>query len=192
MAKTNWVKLLKSLAIDQVNNRVEPPSDEALDEFEQATNVKLATSYRGYVKVFGPGRLGGEYVIRAPGYHVDGRSNAIVNFNAQVDIQDFNRFLRQLGPFQASRATHYSDWDRINAMLFFADNSAGDYVCWDLRDVSKRVDHEYVIYILKREANEPVKLADNFVEFVHDSCFGMVGDFTPTKAFRPASRFYSR
>jgi hypothetical protein len=72
MPEIDWVKFFHALSIEAAENRVGCPSEESLVEFEESTGFKLPTSYKHYVRVFRPGTLAEEYVLRAPGYHVEG------------------------------------------------------------------------------------------------------------------------
>lgn len=163
----DWQKVYNSLdvSVPEWTPIAEKPTQETLDEFEHLTGVRLPLSYRNYIQVFGPGELGQEFRIFAPGYESLGEhanSSDLWTFNASKE------------PLRSDPKIHqyYDDQERISRLLFFASTDGGEIIGWDPLDVRDKGSCEYGIYILLNDRKSPELLAESFTSFVHDVCLG--------------------
>jgi hypothetical protein len=134
------------------------PSDDDLNRYERESGFRLPLSYRAFVKVFGPGELGGDFRLRAPGYpdhpHADlGRSNAEIRAGLTKTFLSL-----------------FNDPDRVARMVFFCAPGGGDWIGWDPEDIRDAELHEYGIYEIGDEEME--KVADSFPQFIEEVCLG--------------------
>lgn len=172
MSNNEWVTLFRSVELKPVNGReLSRPDDAQLDVFERASGFRFPQSYRGFIKVFGPGELADRFVVRAPGYAIQGRSDVVGGFNETVDIQAFNASLPIRMPSeQAYARKRYQDYDRLSRLVFFADYNVSDVIGWDPAD--SRKSDEYGIYILMQDEDRLRLISADFRSFILDVCFG--------------------
>lgn len=163
----DWQRLYDSLdvSVPDWSPAAEKPTPQALDEYENSSGFKLPLSYRCFVQVFGPGELGQEFRIFAPGYESLGEHAAAT---------DLGRFNASKEPLRADPQVlqYYEDQERISRLVFFASTDGGEIIGWDPLDVRDRGNCEYGIYIILNDRKAPELLAKSFTEFVHDVCLG--------------------
>lgn len=163
MSKQDWQTLYDSLEIEIPNGTPKgvKPTPAALDEYEAATEFKLALDYRDFIQVFGPGELGKVFRIKAPGYPTLGDP---------VDLGIFNSMFDTLRNDQTA-LEFYERREQIKRLHFFAATDAGEIIAWDPDD--RNADwHDYGIYILLHGRKAPELLAVSFKKFVFDVCLG--------------------
>jgi SMI1 / KNR4 family (SUKH-1) len=169
---TDWLALYNSLEqIEPFGSRVLQPTQTMLDEFESSWSFRLPKSYRDFITVFGPGMLGEDFSIRAPGYWVPPTTPEREAFNWRVDLAYYNQGIRK-----SEMTTLFRDVEKIKKCVFFAANTGDDHVCWDPDDIRSGNELEYGVYALLRERNGLVLLAENFTSFIIGACFGTLWD----------------
>lgn len=163
-----WEQLTKSLDVRQPPGQaLSKPTDATLDKFESAHKFKLPPSYREFVKVFGPGEIGGYFRIYAPGY---GKSGA-----------DLGRFVKEIRELEEVFRDRFRQKVRfIKRMVPFADTLGGDIIVWGPSEITDP-SSEYSIYMIFEDRDKIAELARSFPAFVQDVClsdsFGtLVGD----------------
>jgi hypothetical protein len=171
----NWKDLYRSLTIERPSEGVLPkPTEIAIKSFEKKQKLKLPSTYRSFIKVFGPGELAWEYRLTAPGYSEQRWTIDLEKFNAQVKGQLTKHALKK-----------YSSPERALRMLYFCRSSAGDLIGWDVTEISNPKTHDYSIYVLSGPGS-PKKLVDSFSEFINDVCLGK-DNVNISGSFDPAS-----
>ena len=68
MTQVQWKKFFKTICIRTDIESVTPVQHADIDEFENAFDVKLPSSYRSYCLVFGAGEFGKTIKRSIPGY----------------------------------------------------------------------------------------------------------------------------
>ena len=172
-----------------------------LDEYKVATEFALPKSYREFIQIFGPGKLGSDFQIRAPGYRVTEESEADKLFNFEADLAAFNERIRQteaLAPDLLAEYYRREDVERISRCVYFAGTEMSEVIGWDPKHVTDAATSEYGIYIIFRERDHMTFLADSFTQFAFDVCLGTrYGELTspsaeqhwiPPAVFRPIGR----
>jgi hypothetical protein len=184
---TDWAKLYRDLQIlDTPTPRIQPPSDADLDRFERGFSFRLPLDYRAFIKVFGPGQLTHDYRFRSTGCSIITTGEAPRQFNEHVDLTALNEALRKVQASQDAMDGPYTPQAR--RLVYFVDNTAGDYVGWDSLDVRDKTTVEYGVYMVPREDGGARRLADTFAAFVEREC---LDDAARPKywAFQPASQY---
>jgi hypothetical protein len=158
-----WQRLYDSLEIHGLpaGSRIKAlprPSDEDLDRYERESGFRLPLSYRAFIKVFGPGELGGDFRLRAPGYPDDPYAD-LGRTNAEIRAGFTETFL-----------SFFDDPERVSRMVFFCAPGGGDWIGWDPEDVRDAELREYGIYEIGDEEME--KVADSFPQFIEEVCLG--------------------
>src|SRR5689334_6059696 len=116
MSTGYWGKLYKSFKIQYgaPYPRVRLPTDADLDQYEAESHLLLPQSYRGFIKVFGPGELLREFRFRAPSYR---------SLNDAIDLSLLNDWVQeQLSPRVLKRMT---DPDQLRRCVFFCSKGDG-------------------------------------------------------------------
>jgi len=145
-----------------------------LDEYEKVNGFKFPTSYRDFIKIFGPGELGEEYVIRAPGYFQPEKSTREQRFNLRTDLACFNDRIRNQPISEETINKYFSgDGGQISRLVYFAETSIGELIGWDPCDVRSNDSLEYGIYILPRESDHLTLFVESFASFVQEVFFGI-------------------
>ena len=154
-----WQSLYDSLEIvlRRNNERVPPPDDAALDQFEREHGSVLPASYREFVKVFGAGELGGFFRIKAPGYPPRGDA-ALARFNRRTHTNE-----------EADAGLARQPVERFRGMVYFASVNGGEVVAWDTADVRCDRPREYGVYLWSLD-RQFLELAGSFAEFVTGVC----------------------
>jgi hypothetical protein len=173
---SHWQRLYDSLEIRELpaDSRIKAlpkPSDEDLDLYERESGFLLPLSYRAFIKVFGPGELGGDFRLRAPGYPDDSHAD-LGRTNAEIRAGLTETFL-----------SFFTDPERVARMVFFCAPGGGDWIGWDPEDVRDARLREYGIYEIGDEQME--KVADSFPQFIEEVCLGPGND----KTFDPCGDF---
>jgi hypothetical protein len=135
------------------------PDDSHLQRIEAQYQLRLPTSYCGFVRVFGPGMLARAFAIYAPGYK--GRN--------VIDFHGNNKAWQVVGQ---EYATHWDEQCRFICL--------GDYLgtyqpfVWKILDAPQEAaDFEKAIYYFPRRTDEPLILvASSFQDFVERCCLG--------------------
>jgi hypothetical protein len=130
------------------------PLKAALTEFEKAAGFKLPRSYKTFVKVFGPGELGGYFRICIPGDQECGDDLATQHELVSATFRT---------------ADDLEHGDLLNRLLFFASTIGGETVGWDPLDVTDPRGCEYRVYYVTR-SNTCKAIAPSFPEFVSEIC----------------------
>jgi hypothetical protein len=190
----NWSKLKSSLEILVPGDPLPKPTDKELDDFEKKSGVRLSPNYRSYIKTFGSGYLGGTCNILAPFGDLKEYSQEVRQYLTQVDLELFNRHLREALGFGPERSQKvYKDWQRVSRMVYFANGIGGEVWGWDPEDVKEEDPVEYGVYFVSREEGDSHLVANSFTSFVEEVCFGglLAGTFPedpdelPQKTFEP-------
>ena len=198
-----WAELYASLELREIQGFPLPkPTDSSLDQYEAKSNFRLPKSYRDFIKVFGPGMLGDDFTVRAPGYFKPTTTERSQAFNWWTDLEYFNQSIRksELIADDGVAKALFQDIERIRSCVFFADNTGGEIIGWDPGDLRNGSSYEYGIYILIRHVKQPTLLAVDFSSFITDVCFGTRygqivdpggedGEYLPPKNFRPKGGF---
>jgi hypothetical protein len=154
-----WQSLYDSLEIvlRPGSERMPPPDDAALDQFEREHASVLPASYREFIKVFGAGELGGFFRIKSPGYPAGGDA-ALAGFNQRMHTDE-----------EADAAMAKQPVQRFRGMVFFASVNGGEVVAWDTGDVRCDRPLEYGIYLWSLDRRF-LELAGSFEQFITDVC----------------------
>jgi hypothetical protein len=123
------------------------PTESHLNRLEVQLGVVLPASYRGFIRVFGPGDLATYVTVLSPGY----RGSHRVDFLGQN--QDWLT-TRKKGP--------PPDFE---GLIWFAYFSYGPMCGWDTSAMTNTVDSEYQI-LCRRGPQDIVPVAHTFHEFV--------------------------
>ncbi len=168
MSVKEWQELYDSIKIIPADGKpfAELPDSKTLDEFESSYDVKLPVAYREFIQVFGPGELGQEFRIYAPGFITCER------LKRNFDLGTFQDFTASLSTDSISLKYHEGYNEQIARMVFFATSGDGEIIGWDVHDVRDEEKHEYGIYILLRGRGKPELFAKTFKEFIDYDCFG--------------------
>lgn len=136
----DWQDYYDTLAIDSFpdDGKIWRPSDEDFDGFESASGFKLPHSYRQFLKVFGPGRLGGFVVdVAAPGYpgteFFDLASTSrpeIVELNAKHAPPEQCSLFERLIYFGSKSEDHQLAWDPTHSL----DPGNNEVMVYEVRD----------------------------------------------------------
>jgi hypothetical protein len=137
--------------------RMPPPDDAALDQFEHEHGTVLPASYREFIKVFGAGELGGFFRIKSPGYPAGGDA-ALAGFNQRMHTDE-----------EADAAMAKQRVQRLRGMVYFASVSGGEVVAWDTADVRCDRPREYGVYLWSLD-RQFLELAGCFELFITDVC----------------------
>jgi hypothetical protein len=156
MRETDWKALYDSLEKEKRGKEkpVSPPTDRALNKFERDTGCRLPLSYREFIKAFGPGELGGQFLMKSPGYKKYGRS---------ADLMSCTTIAR-------SRLPEFCPGPRTPRIFYFCETIFGDLIGWDPKDVRDAATHEYGIYICVHEFETCDFLVGTFREFINKTC----------------------
>jgi hypothetical protein len=175
MADQNWAELFESVEhIPPDGDEVPKPTDEVLDRYEHETSFRFPKSYREFIKVFGPGELGEEYVIRAPGYFRPEKSPKEERFNLRTDLGRFNQRIREQQIKNDTVKRHFAgDALRVSRLVYFAETSIGELIGWDPLDTRDADLAEYGIYILLRESDHLALFSENFTDLINEVFFGV-------------------
>jgi hypothetical protein len=195
----DWNLFYQSLALPNLGPNVEfavpKPSDAWLDEYETTMSFRLPQAYREYIKVFGPGELGGHFQILGPQYRLVGRGKDTETFNQRSDLDAYTEYRRKNAYGKEVAKGIYSDPARINRLIFFAfDTCLGDDVGWDPEEVRDAASNEYGIYVVERDEHECARpFADSFTEFITERVLKCISGEEVERRFVPATfRPYSR
>lgn len=154
-----WKQLYQQLDVQGPPGKaLKKPGDKDLNAFEARHDFALPSSYREYIKVFGPGELGGYFRIYAPGYPDSGA--------------DLDRFVQMIQEIEDVFVETYGEEERVQRMMPFADTLGGDVIAWDPAVVTDPSKKEYTILILRDDSDKILKLAATFPDFIKDICLG--------------------
>jgi hypothetical protein len=129
------------------------PSDQHLDRLEEVLHIRLPSSYRAFVKVFGPGYLARSFPIFAPGY----RGATVVDFLAN-------------NKWQGYEAEGRPEPERIKRAIAFSEYGY-ESIVWDTGDVTDPSGPEYRILRLPRSTGKGlIPVTDSFPSFIEQSC----------------------
>jgi hypothetical protein len=137
---------------------VSPPGVQALDEYEDQAGFKLPESYRQFVLLFGPCRVGYVENIACPGYPEEGSP-----IDLRARDEEFHAMYFDNVP-EADLRDQYGDLDHFRRLVNFANFEERDWV-WDPDDVTDPGNHEYGIYLVGRIQGLD-RVARSFREFV--------------------------
>lgn len=141
-----WERLAKRLPrIDSIGPARRNPDAAKLDRHEKRTKLALPASYRAYCEVFGEGTFCGYFNVHVPGGRLE---------SFQEEASGRKEFVGE----------HYGAW--AERLVPFADTVGGDIVAWDPEVVTRKKDRELAVYVLPRDADEPVRAADTFRHLV--------------------------
>lgn len=161
MGVREWRRLYRELTA-AVPTGFEPshPGEEAVTvasrQFEREIGLKLPPTYKSFVKVFGPGEIGGFFRIWIPG-------DKELNYDLAHEYEETH-----LGCTQEAA----SEADKFNArFVFFGSTIGGDLVGWDPKDVTDPKGPEYRVHFIARH-HRGIPVASSFVEFVSEVCLG--------------------
>jgi hypothetical protein len=163
-----WDSLRDRLEIWEDDDDVPKPGTSALDAYEAATGFRLPESYSQFVLAFGPGELGGLFMIAAPGYpdHPD----------EDIDLGRMSRGFRKRAGFERRSDEDLAGWHddprRARRLVLFAKDIGPDYYGWDPEDVRDTEAHEYGIYALMHSDPRVLNIAGSFREFIEEYCLG--------------------
>lgn len=152
---------------------VPPPLPDTLAAFEASCGLKLPSTYREFVLLFGAGELSGLFRIAAP-MDVDSRYE-LGRFNAELHGKDDERLL-----------DHFGLGERTLNVIFFAATGGGVLFGWLTDEVTDAVTHEYAVYEFA-ESGEMRRVADTFWDFINDYVLRPTANhtWTPTLTFVP-------
>lgn len=157
-----WGDLERRLVIYNEDGPAKKPRPEDLDRYEAEDGFKLPEDYREFALLFGPGGLH-RFNFRTPGF--PGSEWANLGGRLVPDEYEDDEWLVQVigDPDLARRLVVFSDVDGI-----------GDCFAWDPADVTDPVKHDYGIYIIAHECNNPpvTRVASTFREFVLSYALG--------------------
>ncbi len=146
--------------------RVPPPSARALDEYERQAGFRLPASYRGFVSLFGPCRVG--YAdVASPGYPA---------YGIGVDLRLMNEEFRSIygGVREENyRGLDHGDLARMRRLVVFGSFDA-DWWGWDPEEVTDSETHEYAVWSIYRMQEK--RVADTFAGFVESQLRLHLGD----------------
>jgi hypothetical protein len=135
---------------------VPPPSAQALNGYERRTGFKLPRSYRQFVRLFGPCRMG--YAdVACPGYPA---------YGVEVDLDLMNEHYRSLyGKVreESYRGLDHGDFARFRRLVIFG-NFDSDWWGWDPLEPTDPGAHEYAVWKAARLRER--READTFRGFV--------------------------
>lgn len=135
------------------------PNDQHLDRLEEVLQIRLPSSYRAFVKVFGPGYLARSFPIFAPGY----RGAGVVDFLANNKWQGFE-------------AEGRPEPERIKRAVAFSE-CAYELIVWDTCDVTDPSGPEYRVLRLPRSKSDGLlPVTDSFHSFIERYC--LEGQYT--------------
>jgi len=120
-----------------------PPGVQALDEFEERSGLKLPESYRQFVLLFGPCRVGHVENVACPGYPEEGSPIDLRARDEELHAMYFENVP------EADLRDQYEDLDHFRRLVNFAKFEERDWV-WDPDDVTDAEAHEYGIYLVGR------------------------------------------
>ncbi|MEX1095814.1 MAG: SMI1/KNR4 family protein [Planctomycetales bacterium] len=156
MTTAHWQELYDSLVVKNHIGDPHPlPTDEDCDRFEQESGLRLPSSYRAFIKVFGPGVFGCSLEITAP-----------MSCNERWDLAEANRGY-QMSPTEWGRVVP-AKADLGSRLFFFGCEEEQDPLAWDPQDVRDAEGSEYAIYRLTLDDLEFV--AASFRELVDAKC----------------------
>lgn len=148
----HWERLATGMYLTDGFER-KRPSSALLDALETRLGVRLPVSYRAFARTFGPGYLAKSFTVFAPGY-------------AHAPVIDFMS-RNQWQPHDAKWRTEPDQVLRVVAFSKFG----YEFIGWDTGEVTDSAGHEYRIYRVPREEDEPlVPIAESFQSFVEDCC----------------------
>jgi hypothetical protein len=189
MTIKNWKSFYDSLVI--LPNEMPPPGNwrptcAELDAFESKHGVKLPKSYRDFIEVFGPGRLGRAIEITAPAYP---KAESFFELEYRNSRRDDEKWL--------------TDWPeeirpKIRRFIYFATYSDEFAIAWDPQDVRHPITHEYAIWE-QRPDNTLHFRGNTFREFVEMLCEHLfakdddpeLAEIGPWRSFAPAPDPYA-
>lgn len=90
MAEDMWQAFAASVELGQDRSPVRRPSQKDVNTFELTFDFILPRSYRAFVKRFGPGRLGHEFLLSAPG-NLKNKKNASLDVRGDQHRQALSR-----------------------------------------------------------------------------------------------------
>lgn len=158
MTSNRWGTLFSEIEI--IKTPIEwVPSTGQLDEYEAETGIRLPTSYREFVQLFGAGTLGGNFVISCPGYG-DGK---------RVDLLTSNQFVHEC---MEDELEEYCDNPELfRRMHFFAQAGENEEnFGWDPAEAD--AGDEYAVYVTYSSSMKIERVAESFEEFVRNICLG--------------------
>ena len=158
MTDSDWQAVYESLEMEfwPGYERVELPTESAIADVEKQFGIVLPESYRRMVKIFGPGELGGRFMLKAPGY---------AEQRPKIDLFSFTEKWRSILPENSSD-------ERVGRLIYFCDTIYSDFIGWDPTDVRDSKSRELGIYICVHERDRADFLTDSFDKFINDFCFG--------------------
>ena len=160
-----WRELYDSLEHRKCEEGREPAtcSDAVLDECEAALAFRLPTSYRHFMKTFGPGEIFEYFKIYGPGFSPrDPRRE-------QLDLTALTERRRKL----AKKYFDFYDDSALAARLItFCSTLDGHQFGWDPQE--KPSEHDYgpdsSVYVFPRLQKRIPRAAKTFQEFIVDYC----------------------
>jgi len=165
-----WDELARRLDLWLEDNEVKKPTLEDLDRFESEAGFHLPQDYRDYALTFGPGDIGSrEWSFLTPGFPQAGKN---------VDLAEANAWHKKYvidGETDAELARMFGDAARARRLVVFCSTRlVGDIFAWDPGEVTDAARHDYAIYMIPAEANNPPfgRIATSFREFVFNYALG--------------------
>ena len=185
-----WQSLYDSLEHEKCTDTDSPMpvtcSDATLDECEAALAFRLPTSYRLFMKTFGPGEIFDYYKIFGPGFPPAHSSRDHLDLTARVERR------KKIGGWNFK---NYDDPALAARMITFSSTLDGHDFGWDPleKPIETEFGSESSIYAVRKEGDDMPRVAKTFKEFIVDfcqngrdfECFGGNPSWIPEKKFRP-------
>jgi SMI1/KNR4 family protein SUKH-1 len=151
-------------------------SGQDLQHFEQASGIKLPSSYKAFATKFGAGELAGYYRIAVPS-----------DVDNDYSLACFN--LTSHGTQEEALWDGYASAEVIPHLLFFAATIGGEKYAWNTLDIRDRAHNEYGILFFPKSRQGRV-VANSFTDFIEDVCLSQdpeEGESPPRLEFLPFS-----
>ena len=169
MAEDMWQAFADSVEFMQDHYPIRRPSAKDIGAFERATGFTLPRSYCAFVKRFGPGRLGHDFILSAPGNPKNKK-----NVSLDVMVAEYREAYADPGSADDS-----DDPDRVRRLVPFCDSKLQQWMIgWDPEEVTDPSGPEYAVYGVTR-MEQVIRVADSFPDFVE----GYVFDRFPKSTF---------
>ena len=139
---------------------VRKPTAALLDRFEIALQINLPVDYRAFILMFGPGVLGGKYLILSPR----------CKDNPAFDMTNFNQSFRQSLDESIVLQNSFKDLPLVRRLVFFSRTLDNDYYGWDANSIGVQALPQAPIHQLLRLGEETDIVALSFREFVDNIC----------------------
>ncbi len=196
MDKKYWKDLYHSLQIEEPADapKADKPTLATIRAYEERTGFRFPNDYVEYIQVFGPGVLGREFRILAPGYE-----SCLPEESNYIDLYRNHSFSSQ--PITEEWLIKILGIENINKMQrmhHFSSTFEGESISWDPNDPTEwdpyepqdPTAHDYKVFIWLRDRSNPELIANSFVDFVNDVCLGnaYAQFFRPYRKWNEAER----